>query len=101
MLNAGKTCRQIDLKSDAGRAEVEGLIARSDVLIEQFRRCDGSARPHCEAAHKINPRLIYCSITDMARTVRALRRLSRPQLHRDDGLLALAPELLRQRFRRR
>ena len=37
MLNAGKTCREIDLKTDAGRARAIALLTRADVLVEQFR----------------------------------------------------------------
>ena len=37
LLNRGKKSVVIDLKDPDGRARVEPLIARCDVLIEQFR----------------------------------------------------------------
>src|SRR5918993_3409207 len=37
VLNAGKTSVVADLKSAEGRAKLTPLIARADVLVEQFR----------------------------------------------------------------
>src|SRR3954465_12783879 len=37
MLNAGKTSIVADLKTAEGRAKLRPLIARADVLVEQFR----------------------------------------------------------------
>ena len=64
MLNRGKKSLVLDLKSERDRARLLPLVRRADVLVEQFRpgvmaRLGFGAR----AARKINPRLIYCSIT--------------------------------------
>ena len=64
MLNRGKQCLALDLKSEADRARLMPLLMRADILIEQFRP-GVMARlglGYDEAA-KINPRLIYCSIS--------------------------------------
>ena len=67
-LNRNKESVTLDLKSDLGRAAVEGLIARADVLIENFRA--GIAERlgfGWEAASALNPRLIYASISGFRR----------------------------------
>jgi alpha-methylacyl-CoA racemase len=64
MLNRGKQCLTLDLKSEADRASLMPLLKRADILIEQFRP-GVMARlglGYDEVA-KINPRLIYCSIS--------------------------------------
>ena len=64
MLNDGKASREIDLKSEAGGREVNELLKRADVLVEQFRP-GVMARLGLgyENVRPINPRLIYCSIS--------------------------------------
>ena len=64
LLNRGKTRVELDLKSHEGRARVASLIARCDVLVEQFRPgvMDRLGFGY-EAAKAINPRVIYCAIT--------------------------------------
>ena len=37
MLNRGKKCLTLDLKSEADRAKLMPLLKRADILIEQFR----------------------------------------------------------------
>jgi alpha-methylacyl-CoA racemase len=64
LLNLGKKSLVLDLKNDADRARLMPLLKRADVLVEQFRpgvmtRLGLGPR----ALRKINPRLIYCSIT--------------------------------------
>jgi alpha-methylacyl-CoA racemase len=63
-LNAGKTLRRIDLRSDAGVAELLALVQEADALVEQFRPgvMDrlGLGWPRLSA---LNPRLVMCSIT--------------------------------------
>jgi alpha-methylacyl-CoA racemase len=64
VLNAGKTSVVADLKSAEGRAKLTPLIARADVLVEQFRpgvmdRLDLGY----DAVRALNPRLVYCSIS--------------------------------------
>ena len=64
MLNRGKQCLVLDLKDKGARDEIEGLLARADILVEQFRPgvmarlgldYDSIARRH--------PRIVYCSIS--------------------------------------
>lgn len=63
-LNRGKLGISIDLKQPAGVEICRQLIARVDVLIENFRRgtMDRLGLGYA-AASEINPRLIYCSIS--------------------------------------
>ncbi len=69
MLNAGKSIMQIDLKRDEGRAQLAPLLARADILVEQFRP-GVMARLGLgyDDVRKINPRLIYCSISGYGQT---------------------------------
>src|SRR4051795_13053763 len=64
VLNAGKTSVVADLKSAEGRAKLRPLIARADVLVEQFRPgvMDRLGVGY-EAVRAMNPRLVYCSIS--------------------------------------
>ncbi len=62
--NRNKESITVDLKSDEGRALVERLVGRCDVLMENFRagvldRLGFSV----ERLHEINPRLVILSIT--------------------------------------
>lgn len=64
LLNRGKTSVAIDLKNEDERARLRQLIAEADVLIEQFR--PGVMQRlglDYESVARINPRLVYCSIT--------------------------------------
>src|ERR1051326_985953 len=64
LLNRGKTSLVLDLKNEVDRAKLKPLIARADVLVEQFR--PGVMERlglGYEAVHAINPKLVYCSIT--------------------------------------
>jgi len=69
LLNRGKNSIVIDLKDAQHRAKLEPLIARADVLVEQFRPGVmtrlGLDYPSASA---INPRIIYCSITGYGQT---------------------------------
>jgi alpha-methylacyl-CoA racemase len=64
LLNRGKKSLALDLKSPEDRRRLEPLLARADVIVEQFRpgvmARFGLGHPEIE---KINPRVIYCSIT--------------------------------------
>lgn len=64
LLNRGKQVFALDLKDEAGRAELKPLLARADILVEQFRP-GVMARLGLgyDDLRKINPRLIYCSIS--------------------------------------
>jgi len=64
LLNRGKKSVVLDLKSEADRARLKPLIARADVLVEQFR--PGVMERlglGYEAVAAINPRIVYCSIS--------------------------------------
>jgi len=64
MLNRGKTSMTLDLKNMADREKLAPLIARADILVEQFR--PGVMERlglGYEELRKTNPKLIYCSIS--------------------------------------
>ena len=64
LLNRGKKILTLDLKNDADRATLQPLLARADILIEQFRP-GVMARLGLgyDDVRAINPKLIYCSIS--------------------------------------
>jgi alpha-methylacyl-CoA racemase len=64
MLNRGKKSLVVDLKSPDGLARVMGLVARCDVLVEQFRP-GVMARLGLgyDAVKAVNRRVVYCAIT--------------------------------------
>jgi alpha-methylacyl-CoA racemase len=63
-LNRGKASVEIDLKAPDAVARLTPLIARADILIEQFRPgVMAKLGLGYEALRRINPRLIYCSIS--------------------------------------
>jgi crotonobetainyl-CoA:carnitine CoA-transferase CaiB-like acyl-CoA transferase len=64
VLNRGKASIEIDLKATDALARLTPLIARADIVIEQFR--PGVMERlglGYQALRAINPRLIYCSIS--------------------------------------
>ncbi len=68
-LNRGKQCHRLDLKSDAGRAELWGLAERADVFVEGFR--PGVMKRlgfDYDAVAERNPRIVYCSISAFGQT---------------------------------
>jgi len=69
LLNRGKKSVVVDLKDPDGRARVEPLIARCDVLIEQFRPgvMDRLGLGY-DAVAKLNPSIVYCSISGYGQT---------------------------------
>jgi crotonobetainyl-CoA:carnitine CoA-transferase CaiB-like acyl-CoA transferase len=64
LLNRGKQVLTLDLKNPADRARLTPLIARADIVIEQFRP-GVMARLGLgyDDLRAINPKLIYCSIS--------------------------------------
>lgn len=67
--NRGKRSIAIDFSTPEGAETVRRLIATSDVLIENFKL--GGLKKYgldYDSLHKINPRLIYCSITGFGQT---------------------------------
>src|SRR5262245_39976758 len=69
LLNRGKKSVVIDLKDAEHREKLKPLIARADILVEQFRP-GVMARLGLDYASvsAINPRVIYCSITGYGQT---------------------------------
>lgn len=68
-LNRGKTCEQIDLKSDAGKARLWALIADADVFVEGFRPGVMARLGFDYAAVSArNPAIVYCSISAFGQT---------------------------------
>ena len=67
--NRNKRSVALDLAQDAGQDIFQQLVARSDVLLENFR-ADSLDRIGLlpEWLHRINPRLIICSISGYGRT---------------------------------
>jgi alpha-methylacyl-CoA racemase len=64
LLNRGKRSLVLDLRKDEDKQRLAPLLSRADVLVEQFRP-GVMERLHLgyEDVRKINPRLVYCSIT--------------------------------------
>ena len=67
--NRGKRSIAVDLASEAGRAAVRELAARSDVVLENYK-VGALARYGLDwpSLREINPRLVYCSITGFGQT---------------------------------
>ena len=64
MLNRNKRGVALDIKKQGGREALAKLLAEADVFLEGFR--PGYLARYgldYETLHKINPRLVYCSIT--------------------------------------
>ena len=63
-LNRGKQRLVLDLKAPADRQRLEPMLARADVLVEQFRPgVMGRLGLAYDAVASINPKIVYCSIT--------------------------------------
>ena len=69
LLNRGKKSVALDLKQPADRARLAPLVERADVIVEQFRP-GVMARLGLgyDAVAKINPRIVYCSISGYGQT---------------------------------
>ena len=64
LVNRGKTVERLDLKSDAGRAQLLRHVAESDVLVEGFRPgVMDRLGLGFKALIKHKPTLVYCAIT--------------------------------------
>ncbi|HXJ83760.1 MAG TPA: CoA transferase [Candidatus Methylomirabilis sp.] len=63
-VNRNKRSLAVDMKTPEGREILERLIARADVLVQSLRAGVLEAMGYgWDSARRINPRLIYCSIT--------------------------------------
>lgn len=68
-LNAGKQSIALDLKADADRAILERLVARADVLVENYRPGVMERLGYgWEALHVRHPRLIYAAVSGFGQT---------------------------------
>ena len=67
--NRGKRCIEADFETPQGRALIERLAKHADVVIENFK-VGGLAKYGLDyvALKKLNPRLVYCSITGFGQT---------------------------------
>ena len=69
VLNSGKKCIAIDLKSEYAVSQLTPLIERADILVEQFRPGVMERLGFgYDAVRLINPDIIYCSITGYGQT---------------------------------
>ena len=100
--NRGKRSIALNLKAPEGRAIVEGLAARADVVMENMR--PGVADRlgiGAERLRALNPRLIYCSVTAFGSTGPYIDRPGfDPLLQAMGGVMALqgfggAPQYVR------
>jgi crotonobetainyl-CoA:carnitine CoA-transferase CaiB-like acyl-CoA transferase len=67
--NRGKQSVAIDMATPEGQSLIRALAAQSDVLVENFKLGDLDRYGlDYETLHKLNPRLIYCSISGFGRT---------------------------------
>jgi alpha-methylacyl-CoA racemase len=64
LLNRGKRSLVLDLKSSEDQKQIQPLLQRADILVEQFRPgvMDRLGLAY-DDVRKINPRIIYCSIS--------------------------------------
>jgi len=93
LLNRGKRSLVLDLKSRDDQAQLAPLIARADILVEQFRPGVMERLGLGYAAVRaINPRLVYCSISGYGQSgPRAGEAGHDLNYIGNTGLLALAP----------
>jgi CoA:oxalate CoA-transferase len=86
-LNAGKRSLALDLKSAEAIELVHRLVAETDILVENFRPgvMDRLGLGY-EALRKINPRLVYCSISGYGQTGPAAERAAYAMIvHAESG----------------
>src|SRR6476659_2640207 len=67
-LNVGKRSLVLDLKSPEGVEAVRRLVRTADILVENFRPVVmRRLKLDYASLHKLNPKLIYCSISGYGR----------------------------------
>jgi formyl-CoA transferase/CoA:oxalate CoA-transferase len=68
-INRNKKSIQLDLKTPEGKSILEKIIRKSDVLVENFRTGTMARLGFgYDAVCRLNPRLVYCSITGYGQT---------------------------------
>ncbi len=91
LLNQGKRSVSLDLKATGARDRLKSLIQSADVLVEQFR--PGVMQRlglSYEELRKMNPQLIYCSITGYGQSGELANRAGHDLNYQaETGLLAL------------
>ena len=95
VLNGGKKSIAVDLKDAQERARLRPLIERTDILVEQFRPgVMAQFGLDYEAVKRINPRVVYCSITGYGQEgPRALEAGHDINYQAVTGLLSLSPQM--------
>jgi crotonobetainyl-CoA:carnitine CoA-transferase CaiB-like acyl-CoA transferase len=69
IVNRGKRTTTLDLKTEAGRAELVDLARDADVLVESFRpSVMARLGVDYDVLRQINPKLVYCAITGFGST---------------------------------
>src|SRR5437870_1429801 len=64
LLNRGKKSLVLDLKNENDRNRLRPLVEKADVIVEQFRPgVMERLNLGCEDVQKINPKVVYCSIS--------------------------------------
>jgi formyl-CoA transferase len=90
-LNRGKESLVLDLATEAGHGVAIDLVRRADVLVENFT--PGVMERlglGYDAVAKINPRLVYCSVSAYGQTGAAARRSGYdPVIQAESGLMSL------------
>ncbi|MEC9454032.1 MAG: CoA transferase [Pseudomonadota bacterium] len=69
VVNGSKSVVEIDLKSDAGKADLERLITGADAMLESYRPGVMERLGFGEARiREISPRLVYCALSGWGQT---------------------------------
>ena len=69
VVNGSKSVVELDLKSAAGKADLEGLIAGADAMLESYRPGVMDRLGFGEARiRELNPRLVYCALSGWGQT---------------------------------
>jgi len=93
LLNRGKKSLTLDLKNEKDRNRLRPLLEKADVIVEQFRP-SVMARLELgfEDVRKINPRIVYCSISGYGQAGRRAGEAGHDINYQSlTGLLALQP----------
>ncbi len=69
VVNGSKTVLEIDLKSDAGKADLQCLIEGADAMLESYRPGVMDRLGFGQARiQELNPRLVYCALSGWGQT---------------------------------